>query len=232
MNMKNISIILISILIMLFYLNYEIEARRGCCSHHGGVCGCSCCDGTPLSAKCRPYYPQCQKSSPRPGAKTRPIAPPPVSPPKATRSSTTPITIQTSITGVASVIDGDTIDIHGQRIRLHGIDAPESSQMCRDQGGKDYRCGQRASFILADRIGRRPITCDPKDKDRYGRIVAVCHDAGEDLNAWLVAAGWAMAYQQYSKDYVPQENEARLDHRGIWQGEFIPPWEWRAAKRK
>lgn len=132
-----------------------------------------------------------------------------------------------NLIGAAPVIDGDTVEIHGQRIRLHGIDAPESRQNCK-KAGKDWRCGKDAAFALADKIGLNPIECEPKGKsDRYGRAVAVCRLAGEDLNAWMVSQGWALAYRQYSRDYVPQENEAKEAKRGVWASEFVPPWEWR-----
>lgn len=67
--------------------------------------------------------------------------------------------------------------------------------------------------------------------DRYGRIVSVCHAHGEDLNGWMVANGWAMAYRDYSRDYVQQEQSAAAAKVGIWQGDFVPPWEWRRGKR-
>ena len=116
---------------------------------------------------------------------------------------------QDRIVGVASVIDGDTIEIHGLRIRLFGIDAPESSQLCRRPTGDRWRCGQQASFALADRIGRAPVSCQPRDLDRYGRVVGVCFKGSEDLNRWMVANGWAVAYKRYSVDYVAGETAAR-----------------------
>jgi len=100
------------------------------------------------------------------------------------------------LTGRASVIDGDTIEIHGQRIRLFGIDAPESRQSC-EAGGQTYRCGQHAALALADHVGQRVVACEQRDVDRYGRVIAVCRAGGEDLNAWLVSQGWALAYQRY-----------------------------------
>ena len=78
------------------------------------------------------------------------------------------------IIGRASVTDGDTVVIHGTRIRLCGIDAPESAQLCQDAAGKNYRCGQQAALALVNRIGEAPISCEPRDTDRYGRTVAVC----------------------------------------------------------
>jgi endonuclease YncB( thermonuclease family) len=130
------------------------------------------------------------------------------------------------LTGRASVIDADTIEIHGQRIRLFGIDAPEGGQTCELEG-QPYRCGQRAAFALADYIGQRTVSCEQRDIDRYKRIVAVCHVGGEDMGAWLVSEGWALAYQRYSLDYIDEEDSARAARRGLWRGEFIPPWEWR-----
>jgi endonuclease YncB( thermonuclease family) len=137
-----------------------------------------------------------------------------------------------TIAGTASVIDGDTLEVQGKRIRLHGIDAPESAQLCQDAAGKDWRCGQRAALALSDRIARRPVSCEVKDTDRYGRSVAACSAGGESLNAWMVANGWAMAYRQYSKDYVDAEATARAGRAGIWAGTFQPPWDWRKDKRE
>jgi endonuclease YncB( thermonuclease family) len=133
----------------------------------------------------------------------------------------------TVITGRASIIDGDTLDVGGQRIRLHGIDAPESRQTCRDATGRDYRCGQRATLALSDKVGGQLVSCERRDVDRYNRIVAVCRLAGEDLNAWLVSEGWAVAYRRYSGDYIGAEQAAKSTNRGLWAGTFTPPDEWR-----
>ena len=133
----------------------------------------------------------------------------------------------TILQGVASVIDGDTLEIRNQRIRLHGIDAPESGQTCKDGRGTSYRCGQRAALALSDRIERGTVTCRQRDTDRYGRVVAVCSLGALDLNGWLVANGHAMAYRKYSTDYVGAETRARLDRTGLWSGSFTAPWDWR-----
>ncbi|MCC3862615.1 thermonuclease family protein [Pseudemcibacter aquimaris] len=132
--------------------------------------------------------------------------------------------------GTASVIDGDTLEIHGTRIRLHGIDTPESKQTCV-ANGSTYRCGQKAALALSDKIQRSPIRCTVKDTDRYGRSIAVCYKNGEDLNSWMVSQGWAVAYRRYSKDYVSQEQSAKSNKAGIWAGDFVLPWEWRRGKR-
>jgi endonuclease YncB( thermonuclease family) len=141
-----------------------------------------------------------------------------------------PIAAQT-ITGVASVTDGDSLEIRGQRIRLHGIDAPESRQLCQRPNGGAWRCGQQASLVLADQIGRRAVSYRVRDTDRYGRAIAVCAQDGRDLNAWMVQQGWAVAYRRYSLDYISAEEEARRNSRNIWSGQFVMPWNWRRAQR-
>ena len=98
------------------------------------------------------------------------------------------------VAGVASVIDGDTIEVHGQRIRLHGIDAPESRKLCR-LNGNPWQCGKDAANALADKIVRRPVTC-------------------EDLGEWMVANGWAVAYYLYSYEYSRAEHRAKMARRG------------------
>lgn len=139
--------------------------------------------------------------------------------------------VGTPIVGRASVIDGDTLEVQGERIRLFGIDAPETRQLCEDQSGKPYRCGQRAAFALSDKVGARPVSCQPTGKDRYDRIVARCSLAGEDLQAWMVRNGHALAFGRYSQDYRSHEYEARNRRVGIWTGNFEAPWEWRRRGR-
>jgi endonuclease YncB( thermonuclease family) len=134
-----------------------------------------------------------------------------------------PLQGATVLSGRASVIDGDTIEIHGQRIRFFGIHAPESHQTCEaDQ--QTYRCGQQAALALADRIGQQTVSCEKHDVDRYGRVVAVCRAGGKDLNAWMVSQGWALAYRHYSTAYVGEEDAAHAAHLGIWRGPFTAPW--------
>ena len=149
----------------------------------------------------------------------------------AAKPQARPQTASDQIIGVASVVDGDTIEIHGTRIRLRGIDAPESRQMCQDATGKDYRCGQRAALSLSDFIGRKTVSCTQKDKDRYGRIAAVCYTGGVDINGWMVRNGYALAYRQYGgAAYAADEAAAQSARAGIWQGSFDKPWDWRKNK--
>jgi len=134
------------------------------------------------------------------------------------------------ITGRAYVIDGDTLDISGTRIRLFGMDAVEPSQVCA-RPHEQWPCGQQAAAALKQRIGSTMIQCSARDRDNYDRMLAVCDIAGEDLNAWMVRQGWAVAYTRYSKDYVEQEKEARAMKRNIWSGTFVPPEDYRHRGR-
>lgn len=135
------------------------------------------------------------------------------------------------IVGRATVIDGDTLEVRGTRIRLHGIDAPESGQTCKDGDGKTYRCGHTAALALAGRIGQRLVTCEPRETDQYGRVVAVCRTSAGDLNAWMAGEGHAVAYRRYAEDYANAELTAKALRRGIWAGTFEEPSAWRRAKR-
>jgi len=138
------------------------------------------------------------------------------------------------IAGRASVIDGDTIEIAGTRIRLNGIDAPESAQICRDAGGRRYRCGALSAAFLDDFLSRsRPARCRQVDTDRYGRVVALCRRAdGADVQSAMVTAGWALDWPRYSKKaYAGLQEEARRNGAGVWRGDFDLPWEWRASRK-
>jgi endonuclease YncB( thermonuclease family) len=131
-----------------------------------------------------------------------------------------------AISGAAVVIDGDTLDVAGVRVRLWGIDAPESRQVCT-VAGQDYPCGGRATQHLRALVGDRPVACEPRTTDRYGRTVALCRVEGRDLGAAMVRDGWAVAFVRYSLDYVAHEQEARTAKRGLWEGTFTAPEIWR-----
>ena len=135
-----------------------------------------------------------------------------------------------TITGPARVIDGDTIEVAGQRIRLHGIDAPEKTQTCR-MGETAWACGVAAWGELVQLVAGSDVSCEARDVSRYGRVVAVCAAEGEDINAAMVAQGLALAYRQFSDDYVTEESDAQDAHLGMWRGEFVAPWDWRRGDR-
>ena len=103
-----------------------------------------------------------------------------------------PVALAGDLTGQASVIDGDTLEIHGTRIRLWGVDAPESSQLCRGDDSLPYRCGAKAANDLDAFIARRPVSCLSVTLDQYGRTVVLCSVGGIDLGEWLVRSGIAL----------------------------------------
>jgi endonuclease YncB( thermonuclease family) len=134
--------------------------------------------------------------------------------------------------GHANVIDGDTLEIHGKRIRLSGIDAPESDQLCRGEDSLQYRCGAKAANELDQFITSRPVACAPIDTDQYGRTVASCTVAGTDLAGWLVSHGYALDWSRYSHGkYGAAQKEAEQAGRGMWAGSFAEPWKYRACIR-
>ena len=136
-----------------------------------------------------------------------------------------------TVAGRVTVIDGDTLEMHWQRIRLRGIDAPESGQSCADKKGATYRCGQNSANQMASYVRGKTVNCNVTDRDRYGRLVAACYVNGEDINERLVFEGWALAYRQYSRDYVRAETQAKRNSAGMWQGRFVEPWKWRKGSR-
>jgi endonuclease YncB( thermonuclease family) len=136
------------------------------------------------------------------------------------------------ISGVPHIVDGDTITIGPTKIRLESIDAPESDQLCLDAQGKRWSCGIEARDRLTAHIANRSIDCTPSGLDVYRRTLADCRMGSEDLNAWMVREGWALAFVRYSKTYAPDEAAAREARRGLWSGAFIAPWDWRHRNRK
>jgi endonuclease YncB( thermonuclease family) len=144
-----------------------------------------------------------------------------------------PIALADDLAGQASVIDGDTLEIHGTRIRLWGVDAPESSQLCRGEDSLQYRCGAKAANDLDAFIAGRPVNCLPISLDRYGRTVATCSVGGADLGDWLVRNGLALDWPQYSKGkYDDAQREAERAGRGMWVGSYVEPWLFRVCIRQ
>jgi endonuclease YncB( thermonuclease family) len=128
------------------------------------------------------------------------------------------------------VVDGDTITVGETRVRLEGIDAPESAQTCPRRWVGAWPCGTAATARLAQLVGDKPVTCHKRGLDKYGRMLGVCLLEGRDINAQMVREGYAWAFVKYSQAYVAEEATARSEGIGIWQGDAMPAWEFRARR--
>ncbi|MDG2003000.1 MAG: thermonuclease family protein, partial [Novosphingobium sp.] len=130
--------------------------------------------------------------------------------------------------GRATAIDGDTLELGGDRIRLHGIDALEASQTCT-RNGTVWECGKDASTLLSSLVSGKTVQCQQRDRDAYGRIVAFCRADGVDLGGSMVEAGLAVALPQFSTAYVDTERRMRMHKLGMWDSEFQMPGDYRLA---
>ncbi|WP_394356667.1 thermonuclease family protein [Sedimentitalea todarodis] len=133
--------------------------------------------------------------------------------------------------GRIRVIDGDTWDVGGDRVRLFGIDAPEADQTCKRPNGDAWPCGQWVSQQIAARFAGKVARCTAMDTDRYGRIVARCHVGSRDAGRMMVSEGLAFAYRKYSMDYDLDEKAAAVNGRGLHANQVQRPAQFRAAKR-
>jgi len=135
-----------------------------------------------------------------------------------------------SLTGMARVIDGDTLAIGEIRVRLEGIDAPESSQTCAREEGGAWDCGRAATAHLSRLVAGREVRCEHKGVDRYGRMLGQCFAGETEINGRMVRDGLAWAFVRYSLAYVGVEAQARDERIGIWRGPAEPAWEYRARR--
>ncbi len=146
--------------------------------------------------------------------------------------------IADEIFGIPKIVDGDTIHIKNYKIRLEGIDAPEMKQQCKKKFlkissiigftfYKDYFCGKTSKEKLNNKINGSKIKCLISSKDRYQRFIATCFKGKLNLNQWMVRNGHAIAYRRYSKKYISDEEFAKNNKLGLWQGKFIDPEKWR-----
>lgn len=136
------------------------------------------------------------------------------------------------LTGSAIVTDGDTIKIGGERIRLFGIDAPESNQSCRTEHGVTWRCGAWVTRTLKSMLEGKQVTCIWDARDGYKRPIAQCQLGGQDLSALMVRNGLALAYRKYSTDYVVDEAMAARADLGLWSGSIQTPAAFRQIAQK
>lgn len=121
------------------------------------------------------------------------------------------------------VVDGDSLEIEGKRIRLVGIDSPEYRQYCYDAKHQKYDCGIKAKEYMEEMIFSHRVECREESVDMYGRSLSVCFADGKNLNEEMVKAGWALAYRDEGAKYMAFEKQAKSDKKGVWQGRFMRP---------
>jgi endonuclease YncB( thermonuclease family) len=131
------------------------------------------------------------------------------------------------VSGVPRIVDGDTVEIGQVKIRLSGIDAPETDQVCLDAKGEKWACGIAARDELIRHSNGQPWECTTTGTDQYGRSLANCFIEGEGVGKWMVQSGWALSFVRYSHAYDADEIAAREVRAGLWSGAFIAPWDWR-----
>lgn len=130
--------------------------------------------------------------------------------------------VRGTITGHARIVDGDSLFVDGVELRLQGIDAPEGRQTCTREG-RTWPCGEHAGRHLSALIGGQMLSCRITDTDKHRRGLAYCTASGRDLNAAMVADGYALAYGSFTIE----ERSAENARRGLWSGEFERPRDWR-----
>ena len=135
-----------------------------------------------------------------------------------------------TINGKPRIIDGDTIHIKSNKIRLHGIDAPETKQTCKIND-EVWFCGKQSTKELKNLINKQEVKCITNDVDIYNRFVAICYVNEININQWMVKSGWAIAYRYYSTDYIIEEKYARDNELGIWKSEFLKPYAYRKQNK-
>ena len=135
-----------------------------------------------------------------------------------------------TINGKPRIIDGDTIHIKSNKIRLHGIDAPETKQTCKIND-EVWFCGKQSTKELKNLINKQEVKCITNDVDIYNRFVAICYVNEININQWMVKSGWAIAYRYYSTDYIIEEKYARDNKLGIWKSEFLKPYAYRKQNK-
>jgi endonuclease YncB( thermonuclease family) len=137
-----------------------------------------------------------------------------------------------TVVGSGTAVEGDSISVNGQVVKLWGIDAPETGQKCRNKLRQSYDCFSPSKNTLQSLIGQNQITCYIRGSDRHGQQIGTCAVNDLDLAALMVRSGWAMAYFNLTPQYVGLEADAQAQSKGLWAGHADPPWVWRTKNKK
>ena len=143
-----------------------------------------------------------------------------------------PVKSVAEVSGRINVIDGDTFDVGTTRVRVFGVDAPETDQLCVTEQGVRWTCGNWVTQQAKGLYQGRAAVCESIDLDRYGRVVARCSVDGVDVGQQLVSDGLAFAYRKYSMDYDLDEKTAAVNDRGLHASHVQSPAQFRAARGK
>lgn len=137
-----------------------------------------------------------------------------------------------SIISISRVISGDTLTLNNNVIKLFGVAAPDISQTCADGSGRGYKCGQQAISWLSGWLGDNEVKCHILSEDERGVLIGVCMLGPYDIGAALINSGWAVADVRQTQIYIPYQNQAVSNRRGLWQGEFYMPWDWKKIQSR
>lgn len=137
-----------------------------------------------------------------------------------------------STSGISRVVSGDTLTLNGRVIKFFGVAAPDISQTCADASGRGYKCGQQAISWLSGWLADNEVRCHILNEDERGVLTAVCMLGPYDIGAALINAGWAVADTRQTQVYLPYQNQALSNKRGLWQGNFYMPWDWQKIQAR
>jgi endonuclease YncB( thermonuclease family) len=133
---------------------------------------------------------------------------------------------ESRISGPYHVIDGDTLSVGEDRLRLEGIDAPELDQTCKYRDGSHWACGREAKKRLGELVHEDQVECLGQKRDRYRRLLVHCRSSDKDINAAMVRQGMAVS----SAAYGQEQAAARRQELGLWAGQFEQPRAWRQSR--
>lgn len=138
------------------------------------------------------------------------------------------------ISGHPKVIRGNVLQLEEMQIRLFGIDAPDPTQTCANKYGNSYICGKEAIIWMRNWLNHKDVECYLIEQHSYDYSVGVCFEKKErkDVASVIVNAGWAVAYEKETQDYMADEYDAAVNKRGLWSGIFYKPWDWRKIQKR